>query len=211
MAINATNSGGGDYTPVPGGTYVARCIAMHHIGTVPENIMGKEKKLNKVRITWELPDELKEFKEGEGEKPYVISKEFTLSMNEKANLRKFLEGWRSKGFTELEAKSFDITKLLEVPAMITVVHKTSKSGRVYADVASVSKLPKNMKCPPQVNPTFELNYDDHWSEEAFNKLPDFLKDKMRTSDEYKAIHHPENMDIVSSEELEDDENGGLPF
>ena len=110
MAIIATSNGGTSYEPIPSGSYPARCYSMIHLGTIEENILGTVKKLNKVRITWELPTELKVFKEENGEQPHVISKEFTLSLHEKATLRNFLKNWRGKDFTEDEAKAFDIEK-----------------------------------------------------------------------------------------------------
>ncbi len=212
MAINATDAGGGgSYTPVERGTYVARCYEMIHLGSAIENIKGKEKMINKVRITWELPTELKEFREGDGEKPFVVSQDYTLSTNEKSNLRKMIEGWRGKEFTDEEAASFDITKLLGLPCMINVIHRTAASKKVYANVASVSRLPKKMECPPQVNPTFELNFDDHWDEKAFAKLPDFITDRIKRSEEYRSMVHPEG-GASSSEVLDDDEIlDDLPF
>ena len=110
MSITAKNTGG-DFELIPAGTHIARCVQMVHVGTVLETIKGQDKELNKVRISWELPNETKEFKEGEGEKPYLMAKDYTLSMDERANLRKMLESWRGKGFTPEEAEAFDITKL----------------------------------------------------------------------------------------------------
>ncbi len=210
--ITATNNGGGDHTPVPAGTYVARCYSMIHIGTVEENIMGESKWLNKVRITWELPTETKVFKEESGEQPFVISKEFTLSMNEKANLRKFLEGWRGKGFSEDEAKAFDITALLGKPCMISVIHKTSKKGNLFAEISSCSALPKGLICPDQVNANLEINYTDHWSAQEFSKLPQFIKDKMVSSKEFKSMMNPEVIDMPNtSDEHSQDKADDLPF
>jgi hypothetical protein len=186
MAIFATNSGGASHSPVPAGNYVARCYSMIHIGTSDEVIQGVAKRLNKVRITWELPTETKVFDEAKGEQPFVVSKEFTLSMNEKANLRKFLESWRGKAFTEAEAAKFDITKLLGVACMLNVIHKQSKTGNTYAEISSVSALPKGLQCPPQINPNFEFSYET-FTIEKFNILPDFLKDKIKQTDEYKLV------------------------
>lgn len=210
--ITATNSGGTDHTPVAAGTYPARCFSMIHIGTTEETIMGETKWLNKVRITWELPTETKVFNEEKGEQPYVISKEFTLSMNEKANLRKFLEGWRGKGFSEDEAKSFDITVLLGKPCMLSVIHKTSKKGNVFAEISSCSAMPKGFVCPPQVNDTLELNYTDHWSNIEFSKLPQFIKDKMVSSKEFQAMMNPEVVDATNkTEDHLQDMADELPF
>src|SRR5688572_13638566 len=109
--INATNKGT-IRELIPAGNYLARCFQMIEVGTVTENVMGKQVIAKKVRIGWELPTELKVFNPEKGEQPLAISKEYTLSMNEKSNLRKDLKSWRGKDFTEEEAKCFDITKLI---------------------------------------------------------------------------------------------------
>jgi hypothetical protein len=205
--IEAT-SDGKNFEPIPAGTYAARCYQMVHIGTVVENYMGTDKEMNKARIYWELPTETKAFKEGEEAKPYSVSKEFTLSMHEKSNLRKFLEGWRGKGFSEEEAKKFDITKLLGVSCLLSIVHKTSKDGKVYANISSVSTLPKGMVCPPLVSEVFEFTYTP-FSQEKFDKLPDWLKDKIKLSKEYRELEEPNHQETKSDTSTDDNED--LPF
>ena len=141
MPITATNTQT-QREPIPAGNYIARCYQMIEIGTVKETILGKDRISPKVRIGWELPTELKVFKEENGEQPCVISKEYTLSMAEKANLRIALKSWRGKDFTEDEAKSFDITKLLGVPCMINIIHKPSKDGlKIYEEISGITPLP----------------------------------------------------------------------
>src|ERR1700748_2182758 len=132
MSIYATAEGGTTFEPIAAGTYVARCYSMIHIGTIMETYEGKQKLLNKVRISFELPTEKKVFQEEKGEQPFSISRDFTLSLHEKAALRKAVEGWRGKSFTEEECKKFDITKLIGVPCMVSIIHKTSKEGKTYA-------------------------------------------------------------------------------
>ena len=99
---------------IPAGNYVARCYQMVQIGTVNEIINGEQKQLQKVRIGWEFPNDQKVFSEEKGLQPIVFNEEYTLSMGEKANLRKMLASWRGKDFSVDEAKSFDITVLLGV-------------------------------------------------------------------------------------------------
>jgi hypothetical protein len=203
--INATDTGiKRELTPA--GNYVARCYSMIHIGTVEEEIMGEIKRLNKVRITWELPTELRVFKEENGEQPMVISQEFTLSMNEKSNLRKFLESWRGKGFTEEEAKCFDITKLLGLPCMLSIIHKQTKKGNDYALISSVASMPKGITCPDQINKNFEFNFESKFSVDELEKFPDFLKDKIKKSEEYRALTMPGHAEVS-----EDDKQDDLPF
>jgi len=219
MAIIATNDGGQGFATLEAGTYPARCVSMVHIGTIEETIAGKTKTLNKVSITWELPTELKEFKQGDGEKPYHVRKEYTLSMNEKASLRIFLKSWRGKDFTEEEAKAFDVTKLLGVPCLLNIVHKTGKKdpSKVYDEVASVGPMPKGMICPVQVNPSVEFSIGE-WNQGIFNALPEFLQNKIMASHEYKArinqreeFSPPAYAAPVPPDERFDDDLNDLPF
>lgn len=209
MAIHATNN----YVQrelIPAGNYVARCYQMLEIGTVQEVIMGVAKSLRKVRIGWELPEETREFSPGKGEQPFVISQEFTLSLNEKANLRKMLASWRGKDFTEEEAKSFDISKLIGVPCMLNVIHKPSKDGtKTYENIGSISPVPKSMKCPAQINKTIRLEYDS-FDIDTFEALPDFIKDKMKGSLEYAALKNPHHTNIPNAEDINEPIDD-LPF
>lgn len=174
------------------GLHVARCIKMVQLGTQTETIKGQTKQMHKVNLTWELPLLTKVFDEAKGPQPLSISKEFTLSMAPKSNLRKTLESWRGKPFTDEEANSFDITKLLGVACMLNIYHKpkVSDPSVKYDDISSITQVAKGMTCPPQVNPSTELSFDN-WDEKLFESLPDFLKDKIKASPEYKAMKTPE--------------------
>lgn len=179
---------GGNYTLVPAGTHVATCYQMIELGTITTEFNGEKKEQRKVRITFELPNEL--MTDG---RPLAMSKDFTLSMHEKATLRKTLEGWRGKAFTDDEAKAFDVSTLIGKPCMLSVVH-TAKGETTYANISSVSALPKGMPAPKQVNESFVLSYDafDH---NKFETLPTFVKDKMKETPEYKALISNEHNDI----------------
>lgn len=215
--INATNEGGG-FSPVEAGTYLARCFRMVHVGTVMEEFNGESKLLNKVWISWELPTEQREFREGEGEKPYVLSKEFTLSMHEKATLRLWLENWRGKKFTEDECKAFDITALLGQVCTVTVSH-TEKGNRVYANITGLGKAMKGAQIPAQINETFELNYDN-FDVEKFKSLPEFIRKKMESSSQFQKVAYKIHSAELDKKEVRSpvevngpgaDENDDLPF
>jgi len=193
---------------IPAGNYIARCYQMIQIGHVKEIILGEVKTLNKVRIGWELPTETKVFNPEKGEQPFVISEEFTLSMHEKSNLRKMLASWRGKDFSIEEATSFDITKLLGVPCMLNIIHKPGKAdpSRVYQKIGSVSPLAKGVNCPPQMNPTSVLEYDN-FNFTFFESLPDFIKDKIKNSEEFIKMQSPAQTVFTNDEDLAND----LPF
>lgn len=198
---------------IPAGNYIARCYQMIYLGEVMENYMGEGKLLKKVRIGWELPTELKVFKEENGEQPRVISKEYTLSTHEKATLRKVLASWRGKDFTESEAKAFDISVLVGKPCMLNIIHKhgVADPSKIYEEIGSISPMPRGMICPEQINPSFIVDYDN-FDEERFNSLPDFIKDKMKTSLEYAKMKQPAQTHLQTAEDLNsEDADNDLPF
>ena len=186
MAIIAKEAGSGkEFTPLEAGSYLGRCYSLIHIGTAEELYLGEPKVQNKIQITFELPTELKVFKEENGPQPVVFSKDFTLSLHPKAGLRKFLESWRGKSFTEAELKGFDLASLLGVPCQLSIAHKTNEAGKTYANIVGISLPMKGTTVPPQVNPTFEFNYDP-FDQAKFDSLSEFVKEKIRKTDEYKA-------------------------
>lgn len=75
-----------------------------------------------------------------------IAQEFTVSMGDKANLRKFLESWRGKPYTPDQVKEgVPLHKLTGNWALLTVAHKTSKAGNTYAVIQSAVPLPAVMR------------------------------------------------------------------
>jgi hypothetical protein len=192
MAIIAKSSGETTQRElIPAGTYLARCYSMVHLGTVKQSYLGEDKWTNLVRITWELPTELRLFNADKGEQPCVISKEVTLSMNEKSTLRALLTGWRGKAFSDEEAKEFDVAKLLGKPCMISIFHQASKSNpeKSYERIASISPVMKGMECPAQINPTFEFSVLDY-NQDKFDSMPEFMKEMVRGSKEFQQMLQP---------------------
>lgn len=183
--IVGAESSGHTHDPAPAGTHIARCIEIVHVGTIPTEYMGQRKMRNVIRFTWELPNETKVWKEGEPPKPYLVNQKFTLHLGETSNLRPFVESWRGKAFTEEELKGFDIFKVLGVPCTLTVSHKQSNNGKTYADVTGIGPVMKGMQCPPQVNPSFAFTANEFTVDE-FNKLPKFLQDEVKSSQEWLA-------------------------
>ena len=216
MAITAKASSNVERELIPAGNYVARCYKLVEIGTVPTEYLGVEKMSHKVRFGWELPTELKVFNPEKGEQPLVIDKEYTLSLADKANLRKDLKSWRGKDFTPTEAEGLDIEKLLGVPCMLNIIHIQGKKDatKTYEAIGSISPMPKGMICPAQINPTFVFNFDGY-NDETFKSLPEFIRKQIVESNEYKAMNGQPTKEIpvigAVDAYLEKEDPDDLPF
>ena len=169
---------------VPSGTHIARCYSMIDIGTVEWEWQGETKYTHKVRLSFELPNEMRDF--GGEEKPMVIEKEYTKSLHEKANLRKDFESWRGKSFSIAELKSFDLTSVLGAPCNISIIHETNKKGNEFAKIGGISSMTKGSKSPEQFNESFIFNYEDNFNEEWLENQPEWMQDKIKGTDEYKS-------------------------
>lgn len=210
------NQGGYDRKLVPEGTHLAICYQMIQIGTVEEQYMGETKSQHKIMLTFEVPNELIEI-EKDGEKksfPMSISKEYTFSMGDRANLRKDLEGWRGKVFSDEEALAFELDVLLNKPCLINVVHKTSAAGKQRAEIRSISSVMKGMEIPKQTNKSLLFDFE-HWDDQVLESMHEWIRNKIKSSMEYKARVNPalnevkpnSNDAVVVMDEADDD----LPF
>lgn len=180
MAIIAADSGGnGDFTPTPAGNHVGICSMIADLGRQrTQSQMYGEKVKHQVYVAWELPHETISWTDKDGNEksgPMRIGKIYTLSLHENATLRHDLESWRGRPFTEEERRGFDIAKLAAAPAMVNVVHE-ERNGKTYANVASVTPLPKGMEKPALADSY--LIYDRDENSRTYDHLPEWLQKKV---------------------------------
>jgi hypothetical protein len=97
--------------------------------------------------------------------PHVVSKKYTMSLNEKANLRKDLQSWRGRTFAPEELEGFDITKLMGANCMIQIIH-THADNKIYANVASITPLYKGISRVEPENPTVIFQIGDEIPKET---------------------------------------------
>lgn len=201
----ATETGGGEIQLPPIGSHPARCVHIIDLGTQKDSFEGKPKIIRKVRINWELPLEKAIFVEERGEEPFMCGADYTLSLNQRANLRHMLESWRGREFTADELKGFNLEVLLGKSCLVNIIHKTSAQKRNYAVVATVTPLPKGMQCPKASLP--KLNYDIEMGKNiVFDQLPEWIQKKILASQEFES--GPAPAESGNHEGVDEDE---IPF
>lgn len=184
MLIKET--GNGDYEQPPVGTHLARCTRLIDIGTQESDYQGTLSRKRQLIVGWELPNELMTRGEAAG-KPFATSKFYTMSLGEKANLRKDLSNWRGRDFSPEELAGFEAKNLLGACCMLSLTE--NDKGKVR--VTGVMALPKGMQKPSQVNEDVYLSLDpDEFDLAVFNGLSDKMKEMIRKSPEYDAIMNP---------------------
>ncbi len=122
------------FTPCPEGLHHAVCVDVVDLGIVKSAFGDKPK----VRIVWQIEEQ------NEAGHRYTARKQYNLTLHEKATLRKDLEAWRGRKFTEDELHGFDLEKLLAANCQIQVVHDISDEGTIYSNVQAIVPAPKNV-------------------------------------------------------------------
>lgn len=177
MSLTVKASNNSDFEMTPEGSYIGRCIKVIDLGTQTVNGQRGPKEVKKVLITWELLDDEVKMKDG---RPFSVSQNYTASLYEAAQLRKDLESWRGKKFTDEELEGFDLNNILGTYCLLQVIH--SKDGQ-YANVQTIMKY-KGDK-PEGVNPlvAFDISNPD---QEVFNSFGDKMKAKIMNTPEWEA-------------------------
>ena len=191
MSLVAKDSGGdGNFTPVPPGMHLARCYRIIDLGTQKSEFQGQIKYLQKVMLQFEVHGEDEKGKAlvtSKGD-PLSISKNYTLSLAEKATLRLDLQTWRGVAFTPDQLRGFELKNILGHWAMLSVAKSIGNNGKEYTNIMSVNPVPQAIKkagLPDGVNKQamFTIMNPDM---ELFETFSNNLKEKIKASPEWSS-------------------------
>jgi len=131
------------YVPAPEGLHHAVCIDWENLGMQTVSYEGNERNVEMVKLVFQL-DKLMPTDPGSSEPPknFSISKRYTQSLHEKASLRKDLESWRGRRFTEdeLANQGFELEELVGKNCQLQIMHKEGTyngNPATYANITSI--------------------------------------------------------------------------
>lgn len=191
--------------PVEPGTYFAVCIGVVDLGEQETTYNNKTRYTNQVQLIFELPEELIEV-DGEMQ-PRWLSRNFTVSASARGKLRPFIEAWLGKKYTDEGFADFELFDLVGKPAMLSV--GLSQDGQ-YANIASAAALPKGLQAPKAKSEFFTFDVEA-WDQAAFEKLPEYLQEKIQNSSQYKKEHAPEGEVTVEAAQAAAVQAAEVPF
>lgn len=127
---------GGNFIPAPAGVHQAVCVDVIDLGMVMSTFYKKES--HKCYIVWEIDEQMPDGKR------FTVRRRYTVSLNSKAALRKDLESWRGRTFTEDELKGFDVEAVLGANCNVNVVQE-KRDGDTFANVSAITPLHKSQQ------------------------------------------------------------------
>jgi hypothetical protein len=209
---------GSNFKPVPAGMHLARCYRIIDMGTQETSFEGVTDYKRKLKFVWEVHGEEEDGTPLKTEKnePFIITKDYTNTWGEKGTLRKDLQSWRGKEFTNEEQRRFDIKTVLDKWCMINVTHKAGKSaGKVYANVTALTPVPsriKSMGLPAAFNKAqiFTLSEPDM---AMFDTFSEWLQKQIMSSPEWKTLQNSPAKESKESKASSgfDDMDDDIPF
>jgi hypothetical protein len=170
--------------------HLARCYRIVDLGTQKSEWQGDVKHLHKVMLQFEVhgeDDSGRPLVTSKGE-PMTISKNYTLSLGEKAALRKDLQTWRGRDFTAEELRGFELKNILGVWAMLSVAKSAGSNGKEYTNIMSVNPVLAAVKkagLPDGFN-KIGLFYIDSPDMDMFDTFSKNLKEKIQSSPEWQS-------------------------
>lgn len=166
-----------DFKPCPQGVHQAVLFAIYDLGTQTSHFQGKVKQAHKILFIWELPHELRE----DG-KPYTISRRYSKSMDSRSSLRKDVEAWLGKTFTDEEIDLFDPTSLIGKNCQLQVLHERIED-RTYSNIVSIMALSKGMQVVKPTKEKIVYNIEDPIPADT----PEWIKKLILASAEYADV------------------------
>lgn len=181
---------GGQFEKPPIGSHLAICYGLIDLGTQIRTFNERTTENREVRILWELPLTLMEgkYNEEHKDKPFSISRKFTMSLHPKSNLYKFVNGWRGRTLTNEEAVAFEPKKLLGLPCRVNLT--LEKDEYVVVDsVAALNKADKEQmkKVKRQNKDLFFSLEPDEFDPEVFGSLGEKTQETIKKSPEYRML------------------------
>lgn len=203
-----------NFIPVPTGMHLARCYRIIDLGTQESTYMGNLKQLHKAMFQFEVHSEDAQGNPTVTSKgdPMVVSKNFTVTLADKASLRRDLQTWRGKDFTKEELDGFQLKNVLGHWAMLSIV-ETQNNGNTYTNIATINPVPSSMKKNglPEGKNELKIFTIDEPDMELFESFSDNLKTKIRQSPEWERLHGGPSAGNFAPNASFDDMADDLPF
>jgi len=180
--------------PVEPGVYIAVCVYSIDLGEQLCEYKDKTKSYsNQVKLGFELIGESVEI-DGKQE-PRILGRTLNFARSKNGGLRKFVQSWLGKTFTDDEFNELDTNDLVGKAAQLSVV--LNETGE-YANIDTIMQLPKGVAAPTPVSPL--IRYDmEPWDDAAFTALPDWAQEQIKKSSQYQKLHVPTNpVDVDTS-------------
>ena len=200
MSMIAKSTGSANIEKLESGVYTAVSYALIDLGLQKNEKFDKTKR--KFRLIWNILDE---YVEVNGEKlARTMSKEYSFSLHEKSSLRKDLQAWRNKAFTEDELNGFNLLNILNKACQLQII-KEEKNGNTYNNIVAIMALPKGTQITG-LNETYYFDIENKETWTNWKKIPQWIRDTIKKAENYEESGLKVYIDAFETEQDKQAEN-----
>lgn len=202
MSMIAKDNGGISIPPLQNGVYIAICSGLIDLGIQVSEQFGT--KSRKMIVQWTVLDETIEIN---GEKlPRVMHKQYGFSIGAKSNLRKDLESWRGRAFTDSELNGFDLKNILNVPCQMQIITKERVGKSDVNNISGIMSLPKGNSVD-KLNEKDLIYFDieDLNTYKDFERAPKWIQEVIKQAENYESSGLKKYVEENIKEDIEDGE------
>jgi len=161
--------GSGSGFEIPDGSYGAVCIMVIDCGMQESNWDGNTTFKRQIYVRFELPEVTIPDGEYAG-KSAGIGQRYTFSMHKKSNLRRDLQTWRGRPFTDAEAEGFDILSIVGRSCTLQVF----MNEKGYNNINLITPYSGSLAASEPI-----LTFDtEDFVQAQFDALPDWIQKKI---------------------------------
>ncbi len=178
MSMIASDNGGQVIPKLEGGVYTAISSAIIDLGLQTSEKFQKTQR--KFMMIWTIKGEEVEVN---GEKlPRTMSKEYSFSLNEKSTLRKDLQAWRGKVFTDEELRGFNLINILNKACQLQIILE-EKNGKQYNNIAGIMSVPKGTVIDELRN-IYHFDIEDESTYMNWSNIPTWIQERIKKAENY---------------------------
>ena len=206
MSMIAKDTQGITIPLLEGGVYYGVCSGIIDCGIQKNEMYNNESR--KLMIQWNIVGEEVEIN---GEKvARIMHKQYGFSLNQKSTLRKDLEAWRGREFTEEELNGFDLNNILNIPCQLQIIEKERVGKNNVNAINGIMSIPKGTKIDKlDEKDLLVLDLEDPNTFANFEKIPSWIQDVIKRAKNYEESGMKKYVDenVKTDKEAEENDDG----
>lgn len=200
-----------EYQQPPEGSHVARVIQLIDLGVQEKEWKGVKSQDHMLFVRFELPNKKMELTDKDGKTisvPFSAQKELPYKLSPESTSAEFVSAFtklcRACGLNPY-SESFQLTDVLDKLCLI----KLAKNEKGNVNVTGFEMIPEDIdtkleKYERKNHLTSLILHPDFYDDDVLDKLPNFLKKKVQSSPQWKALANPSDaVEATSLNKLND--------
>lgn len=210
-----------DFPKAPEGQHISQLVGLIDLGSQKIEFQGVAKFRPKIYLQFEVYPENENGTviTGDDGSFFLVGQDYTVVMTDNSKILPFINSWRGKPLEEADFP-FDFSRLLGRYGLMNIVHNKSSDGtKSYANIGSITPVPKKLAYAANGDSILPLSSTKPWFFDMDNpdwegmlklmelKMWDGIRSKIKESPEFQARNGGKSAEPAGK----DDKDDYIPF